>query len=186
MDDPVECQQPYGHARTGTRTDGECITMAILLHLLIKTTHYGFNRNSVIYSPPPLPHSIVVKKNWGEGGQFLSWEVGGTLPQNSDKPSQDLWEATLKRRTMSVQRLRRSFGTDRQTDRHRFCYFYIRQQIFFYFWIIFTFKNIEPPFLFRFPGLWRFTVLDYNTIHRVGLRGKSSWQAQVYPLLLLN
>ena len=69
MDDPVECQQPYGHARTGTRTDGECITMAILLHLLIKTTHYGFNRNSVIYFNPP--HSIVVLKNWG-GGQFLS------------------------------------------------------------------------------------------------------------------
>ena len=40
----------------------------------------------------------------------------GTLPQNSYKLSQDLWEATLYRRTISVQRLARSFGKDRQLN----------------------------------------------------------------------
>ena len=37
------------------------------------------------------------------------------LPQNS---SQELDEATLCRRTLSVQRLAKSFGTIKQTDRH--------------------------------------------------------------------
>ena len=56
----------------------------------------------------------------------FSLEGGGTLPQNSYKPSRDLWEATLLRRTRSVQRLARSFGTDTQTDKQTSCYFSIR------------------------------------------------------------
>ena len=46
---------------------------------------------------------VVIQKNIflknHVGGTFsrgdLSWESGGTLPQNSYKPSQDLQEATL-------------------------------------------------------------------------------------------
>ena len=38
----------------------------------------------------------------------FSWEGGGTLPQNR--------EPTLLRRTQLVQRLARSFGTDKQTN----------------------------------------------------------------------
>ena len=58
------------------------------------------------------------KGTW-EGGSFfllrflLGGWCGGSLPQNS----QDLWEATLYRRTISVQRSARSFGTDRQAYR---------------------------------------------------------------------
>ncbi len=44
----------------------------------------------------------------------FSWEGGGTLPQNSYKPSQDLWEATL----VSFQRLARSFGTHWHRQTH--------------------------------------------------------------------
>ena len=57
----------------------------------------------------------------------FSWEGGGTLPQNSYKPSRDLWESTLLRRTRSDQRLARSFGTNTQTqDKQTSCYFSIR------------------------------------------------------------
>ena len=56
----------------------------------------------------------------------FSWEGGGTLPQNSKKPSRDLWEATLLRRTQSVQRLARSFGTNKHIDKYTSCYFSIR------------------------------------------------------------
>ena len=59
----------------------------------------------------------------------FSWEGGGTLPKNSSKPSRDLLEDTLLRRTRSVQRLARSFGTDTQTDKHTSCYFIIRRGI---------------------------------------------------------
>ena len=52
----------------------------------------------------------------------FSMDGGRTLPQNSYKPSRDLWEAYLLRRTQSVQRLVRSFVTNRQTS----CYFFIR------------------------------------------------------------
>ena len=45
-------------------------------------------------------------------------EGGGTLPKNSNKPFQNLWEATLWRRTFSVRLLAKSFGTDRQIDRN--------------------------------------------------------------------
>ena len=48
---------------------------------------------------------------------YFSWEVGGTLSQNSYKPSRNLWEATLLRRTWSVQLFRYKY-THRQTDRH--------------------------------------------------------------------
>ena len=44
---------------------------------------------------------------------YFSWEGGG----NSYKPSQDLWEVTLLRRTRSGQWLARSFSTDKETDR---------------------------------------------------------------------
>ncbi len=55
---------------------------------------------------------------------MISWEGGGILPQNSYKPSRNLYEATLLRRTRSVQRLARFFGTNRQTDRHRSTLYY--------------------------------------------------------------
>ena len=57
---------------------------------------------------------------------YFSWEGVGTLPQNSYKPSRDLWEATLLRRIRSVQQLARSFSTNRQTHRKTSCYFIIR------------------------------------------------------------
>ena len=47
-------------------------------------------------------------------------------PQNSFKPSQDLWEATLYRRIISVRLLVRSFSTDKQTS----CYFIISIYLF--------------------------------------------------------
>ena len=52
-------------------------------------------------------------------GDF-SLEGGGTLPQNSYNPSRDLCEATLLRRTLSVQRLVRFFGTNIQTQRQTY------------------------------------------------------------------
>ena len=48
----------------------------------------------------------------------FSRESGGTLPQNSYKPSCDLWESTLLRRTRSIQLLARSFGTNTQTHKY--------------------------------------------------------------------
>ena len=44
---------------------------------------------------------LVSKPSWGGGGESFfrgdfSWVVGGTLPQNSFKPSQDLWKDTCK------------------------------------------------------------------------------------------
>ena len=58
----------------------------------------------------------------------FSWEGCGTPPQNSYKPSQDLRVATLLRRTRSVQRLSRSFGTNilllYYKDYHLFDYFF--------------------------------------------------------------
>ena len=59
-------------------------------------------------------------------GDF-SWKGGGILSQiviviNSNKPSQ--W--AMQRRPISVQRLARSFSTDRHKHTHRSCYFYIR------------------------------------------------------------
>ena len=60
----------------------------------------------------------------------FSWEGGGTLLQNSYKPSRNLWEATLLRRTRSVQRLARSFGTNKHTDTQTSCYFSMRIKIY--------------------------------------------------------
>ena len=53
---------------------------------------------------------------WGTPTPF-SWE-GGTLSENSYKPFKDQWEVTLLRKTRSVQRLPRSFVTNKQTYRH--------------------------------------------------------------------
>ena len=39
---------------------------------------------------------------------FFYWEGGGAFPQNSYKPSQDLWEAKMLRRIRLVQQLLRS------------------------------------------------------------------------------
>ncbi len=47
-----------------------------------------------------------------------TWESGATQSQNSYKPSQDLWEAILQKRTIPVQRLARSLSTVRQRHRH--------------------------------------------------------------------
>ena len=44
----------------------------------------------------------------------FSREGGGTLPENSYKPFRDLLEAILLRKTRSVQRLARFFGTDKK------------------------------------------------------------------------
>ncbi len=40
---------------------------------------------------------------------------GGTLPQHVFKPYRDIGEAALQMRIISVQRLQRSFGTDKKT-----------------------------------------------------------------------
>ena len=53
----------------------------------------------------------------------FSGESGGTHPQNSYKPSRGLYEATLLRRTRSVNRLARSFGINKQRDRQTSFYF---------------------------------------------------------------
>ena len=45
------------------------------------------------------------------------WKADGTVPQNSNKPSQDLWEATLKKEDNIGYRVARSFGIDRHTQR---------------------------------------------------------------------
>ena len=47
------------------------------------------------------------------------------LPQNRYKPSQDLAEATLQERMISIQRLAISFGIDRHTYTQTSCYWYI-------------------------------------------------------------
>ena len=54
---------------------------------------------------------------WGRGLKFFLGIYllrGGGFLSNSFKPYQDLWRSTLWRKTISVQRLARSFGTDRQ------------------------------------------------------------------------
>ena len=53
-------------------------------------------------------------------GNF-SWEGGVTLPQNSYRPSQNLFEASLYRKTILDGRLETYWS-----ERHRSCYFYIR------------------------------------------------------------
>ena len=86
---------------------------------------------------PPSSFLILVKKFKKKivgGGIFHFWGRWGypTPQENSYKPSRDLWEATLLRRTQSVQRLARSFGTDTQTDTQTSCYFSIRMRMYYY------------------------------------------------------
>ena len=65
---------------------------------------------------PPSPFFLLVSETKDKnelGGIVLVGEGDVTLPKNDYKPSQDLWEATLKRRDVSVQQLGRSFATDK-------------------------------------------------------------------------
>ena len=77
---------------------------------------------------------LLQTSGYAPGIKCFSWESGGSLPLHSYKPSQDLSDAILKRRTISVERLAIFLGTDKQTHTHtqrqtarqKSCYFYIK------------------------------------------------------------
>ena len=97
-----------------------------------------------------------------------------SFPQNSYKTSYDLWEATLKKRTMSVQQLARSFGkSNKQTDRYPVTLLY--GLLHYFQWNqLCLFRLIIPRWLVNLSR----SPADQNT------HMKTHWKLKIWPFSL--
>ena len=66
----------------------------------------------------------------------ILWECVGTLPQNSYGPSQNVWKATLQRRTISVQWFARIFSKQTHRQTNIILLLYKEKQINYYFYAL--------------------------------------------------
>ena len=94
-------------------------------HALI-TLNCSFKKKFSCTNVSPVSHTVAPPSDTFNIFWYLFssvdfvWKAGVTVPQNSYKPSKDLWEATLYGRTQSIQRSNTHIATKTS------CYFYIR------------------------------------------------------------